>query len=202
MRGSWSRFSASTGRNVTRGGSIGLPESEHDRVATVIKPPRPPDLGDLTAETKAAFLTPWYTPGGRAPARLVHEVASAGGCATALALARVAEPFAREGRLGAGQLVSAETIAAATTERVAGPDRVLPYFISWGAGVIRSHPQGRYYGPGERTVGHTGFGGSCLLADPDRRLALAFVATRHSPALVEDPRAQSLIAATYAALAP
>ena len=84
-------------------------------------------------------------------------------------------------------------------ERVAGQDRVLPYWISWGAGVIRAAPDAKHYGPGDRTVGHTGFGGSCVLADPDRRLTLAYAMTRQGPELVRDERAQALIAATYAA---
>ena len=56
------------------------------------------------------------------------------------------------------------------------------------------------YGPGERTIGHSGWGGSCAFADPDRRLSGAYVMNRQSSALIDDPRARRLIEAAYQAL--
>jgi CubicO group peptidase (beta-lactamase class C family) len=56
------------------------------------------------------------------------------------------------------------------------------------------------YGPGERTLGHSGWGGSCAFADPDRRLSGAYVMNRQSAALIGDARARRLIDAAYASL--
>jgi CubicO group peptidase (beta-lactamase class C family) len=56
------------------------------------------------------------------------------------------------------------------------------------------------YGPGALSVGHSGWGGSCAFADPERRLSGAYVMNRQSAALIDDPRPGRLIAAAYAAL--
>ena len=56
------------------------------------------------------------------------------------------------------------------------------------------------YGPGARTFGHSGWGGACAFADPDRRLGFAYVMNRQSPDLMGDPRPRRLIAALYEAI--
>jgi hypothetical protein len=44
---------------------IGLPEAEHGRVAQLRKPSAPPDLGEIDAIKRAAFLDRGSAPGGR-----------------------------------------------------------------------------------------------------------------------------------------
>jgi CubicO group peptidase (beta-lactamase class C family) len=56
------------------------------------------------------------------------------------------------------------------------------------------------YGPGAETVGHSGWGGSCAFADPERRVSGAYVMNKQSPELIGDPRAIRLINAAYACL--
>jgi len=41
---------------------IGLPDSEHGRVAEMRRPSAMPDLGPLTPIKRAAFLEPWSSP--------------------------------------------------------------------------------------------------------------------------------------------
>ena len=82
---------------------------------------------------------------------------------------------------------------------IAGPDLVLPYCMSWGAGFIRN--EGLWiYGPGRRTFGHSGWGGSCAFADPETGVSGAYVMNRQSAELIADSRARRLIEAAYAAL--
>jgi CubicO group peptidase (beta-lactamase class C family) len=76
---------------------------------------------------------------------------------------------------------------------------VLSATIIWAAGFMRNQVLG-LYGPGAETIGHSGWGGSCAFADPDRRLSGAYVMNRQSSALIDDPRARRLIEAAYAAL--
>ena len=76
---------------------------------------------------------------------------------------------------------------------------MLPFEISWAAGFMRNVPS-RVYGPGLTSFGHSGWGGSCVFADPERRLSAAYVMNRQSPALIGDPRAVRLIEAAYACL--
>ena len=55
------------------------------------------------------------------------------------------------------------------------------------------------FGPNPDALGHCGWGGSCVMADPEIRLSAAYAMTRQSPYLIGDPRAQRLIEALYTA---
>jgi len=94
---------------------------------------------------------------------------------------------------------SGETIREAVRPRVKGADLVLPYDLAWGAGLLRNEGL-RIYGPGDETVGHSGWGGSCAFADPERRVSGAYVMNRQSAELIADARAMALIEAAYTAL--
>ena len=175
---------------------IGLPPAEDHRLAEMRRPSAMPDLGEITEPRRLAFLTKWASPDGRgAPAWRRAEIPSANGIATAAALARLMAILACDGMVDGRRWLAAGTAAKAARERIAGPDLVLPCAISWGAGFMRG-----LYGPGAESFGHSGWGGSCAFADPQRRLSGAYVMNRQSSALIDDPRAQRLIAATYAAL--
>jgi CubicO group peptidase (beta-lactamase class C family) len=90
-------------------------------------------------------------------------------------------------------------VAEASRERIAGDDLVLPARMSWGAGFMRNAgPQ--IYGPGQRTFGHSGWGGSCAFADPEAGVSGAYVMNRQSSLLLGDPRPKGLIAAAYGCL--
>ncbi len=179
---------------------IGLPEAEHDRVAALRKPSAAAGLGPVDSIKTAAFLDKGSAPGGRGSTewRMI-EIPSANLHGTALALARILGIVADGGRLDGKTVLSPHVLAQATRERIHGQDLVLPYVISWAAGLMRN--QGLdVFGPNPDALGHCGWGGSCAFADPDRKLSAAYVMTRQSPHLVGDPRAQRLIQALYAAL--
>ncbi len=179
---------------------IGLPDAEHGRVAEMRRPAALPDLGPLTELKRAAFLRPWSSPGGRGTADWRRaEIPSANGHATARALALLASALACDGKLAGREVLAPGVAAEIARERISGPDLVLPFTLSWGAGVLRNPPN-FIYGPGEAAFGHSGWGGSCVMADPERRLSAAYVMNRQSSALIGDPRARRLIEALYAAL--
>ncbi|WP_396594986.1 serine hydrolase domain-containing protein [Brevundimonas sp. R86498] len=179
---------------------IGLPETEHDRVAILRKPSAAPDLGPIDAIKTAAFLDRGSAPGGRGSAEWRSiEIPSANLHGTAPALARIMGLIAGAGRLDGRAILSPAVVEEATRERVFGPDKVLPFVMSWGAGFTRNRGLD-IFGPNPDAVGHCGWGGSCAFADPAARLSAAYVMTRQSPHLIGDPRAQRLIDALYAAL--
>jgi CubicO group peptidase (beta-lactamase class C family) len=179
---------------------IGVPEAEQARCADVQRPPAMPDLNPLTEPRRLAFLTSWASPGHVTLAQWrAAEIPSVTGHATAPALARMMAIVACDGRLDGRQWLSAETVRALCSERIAGPDLVLPYDLSWAAGLLRSAPLG-IYGPGPLTVGHSGWGGSCTFADPARRLSGAYVMNRQSADLIGDPRSRRLIDSVYESL--
>ncbi|HUZ13487.1 MAG TPA: serine hydrolase domain-containing protein [Caulobacteraceae bacterium] len=179
---------------------IGLPDAEHARVAEVRRPSALPKLGPLTEARRLAFLTKWATPGGMSLAQWRRaEIPSANGHATAAALARLMGALASDGALAGAQVLAPGLAAEAARQRIAGADLVLPYAMSWGAGFIRNQGLG-IYGPDGESFGHSGWGGSCAFADPQRRLSGAYVMNRQSAELIDDRRPRRLIEAAYRAL--
>jgi CubicO group peptidase (beta-lactamase class C family) len=175
---------------------IGLPAQEDERVASLERPHAFPKFGKMNDAVRAAFLTKWASPGGRgAMAWRRAEIPSANGHATALALARLMALMA----IGGGDLISPDGAAALARQRIVGDDLVLPFRISWGAGVMRNEGLD-LYGPGQATFGHSGWGGACCLADPEQRLGIAYVMNKQSSDLIGDARARRLIDAVYACL--
>ncbi|HEY2751382.1 serine hydrolase domain-containing protein [Phenylobacterium sp.] len=179
---------------------IGLPDSEFGRVADLQRPNALPDFGHHNEATRAAFLTPWSSPAGRGQADWRRmEIPSANGHCTAEALARLMGALANDGWLDGEDILSPALVAEAARERIRGQDLVLPFEMSWGAGFMRNqatHP----WGPGNQTFGHSGWGGSCAFADPERTLGGAYVMNKQSADLLGDRRAKRLIEAAYASL--
>ena len=179
---------------------IGLPDAEHGRVAEIRRPPASADLGAMTPIKRAAFLEPWSSPPGRdSGAWRRAEIPSANGHATAPALAGLMSAVACDGRVDGRQVLEPGIATEMTRQRIVGADLVLPFTLSWGAGLLRNAPN-YIYGPGKGAAGHSGWGGSCVMADPDRRLAAAYVMNRQSTRLIGDPRPMLLLEALYADL--
>ncbi len=178
----------------------GLSPAEIARVARMQKPPRPPDLGDINEFKKIAFLTPSAIPAGAGREEwMAAEIPASNMHADARSLARVLSPLANRGAWPGGELfIKPDVVDAALAERIRGDDLVLPFHLSWAAGLMRNI--NRHFGPNENAFGHAGFGGSCVVIDPENRLTAAYVANKMSPHLVGDPRAVRLIDALYAAL--
>jgi CubicO group peptidase (beta-lactamase class C family) len=180
---------------------IGLPAGEHHRVAEVQKPPGPALIGEVTPIKRTAFYSSWSAPPHGQSARWREaELPSANGHARASDLARLMAALACDGRLEGRQVLAAGAAAQAARARICGQDLVLPYEVCWGAGFLRNE-RVKVYGPGEETFGHSGWGGSCAFADPERRLSGAYVMNKQSVHLIGDPRPMRIIEAAYRCLA-
>ncbi len=179
---------------------IGLPDAQFGRVADLERPKQLPAFGPVTDPKRAAFLTPWAAPGGRGgDVWRRAEIPSANGHCTALSLARLMGALAGDGVLDGQQILGAAAIQALAAERIRGQDLVLPFEISWGAGVMRNAAFAPY-GPTAASFGHSGWGGSCAFADPERGVAMAYVMNKQSAQLIGDARAVKLIRTAYACL--
>lgn len=177
----------------------GLAAEEAARAAYMPKPSRAPDLGPPTPFKEYAFLKPWSAPARVSrEAWMAAELPASNMHGAARALAEIVHPLADEGRFRGARVIQPETLEAALAERIAGPDLVLPFDLSWAAGMMRN--VAGHFGPSETALGHAGFGGSAVVVDPARRLSCAYVMSRMSHHLVGDPRALRLIDATYASL--
>lgn len=179
---------------------VGLPAEHEHRVAELVRPSALPDFGEINDATRAAFLAPWSSAAGKAGADYRRmEVPSTNGYATAEAFAKLMGALANDGWLDGGEILSPALIAEAGRERIRGQDLVLPYVMSWAAGFMRNEINFPW-GPGAESFGHSGWGGSCAFADPERRLGGAYAMNKQGVALMGDARPKRLIEAAYASL--
>lgn len=177
---------------------IGTPESDHARVADIMRPRALPELGEMNPATRTAFLTKWAAPDRGGAIWREIEIPSANGHGSACAVAQLYGIYAHEGRLAGKQIVEPIVFEELIESRTKGQDLVLPFVTEFAAGVMRNNAG--VYGPNPNTLGHSGWGGSLALGDPGRRLSLAYVMNRQSNRLQGDPRATGLVEAVYACL--
>src|SRR5260221_2695650 len=85
---------------------LGLPDSEHGRVADMRRPPAMPDLGPMTEIKRAAFFTKWASPGGVSQEIWRRAaIPSVTGHATAPALARLMAILPDDGMPGGARFL-------------------------------------------------------------------------------------------------
>ncbi|MEE9273550.1 MAG: serine hydrolase domain-containing protein [Robiginitomaculum sp.] len=178
---------------------IGTPQSEHHRCANLHKPLALSKFGDINVATKAAFLSKWSSTGGRgAAAWREAEFAGANGHGTAKAIARLMQ-LALDGKIGSTRYLDTHTLDAMSKPRISGQDLVLPFRLTFAAGLM-INKDNHFYGPNDNTLGHSGWGGSCVFADREAGLTCAYVMNKQSPVLLGDPRPLALINTLYECL--
>ena len=186
---------------------IGLPASQHARVAPVPWP------GPLPEETAPAGLAPArreeahgsFNPAGLSGAGVLNsaawrtaEVPSANAHGTARGIARIYAALAAGGTLDGTAVADAAALADATAEQAYGPDLVLGRPSRFGLGFQLTQPE-RPLGPGQAAFGHFGAGGSLGFCDPDCGIAFGYVMNRMGPRW-QNPRTRALVDAVYACL--
>jgi CubicO group peptidase (beta-lactamase class C family) len=122
------------------------------------------------------------------------ELPSANLHAGALAIARVYAGLIND----AQPLIDPEVLKQARTETAAGEDLVLRRPSRFGLGFQLTQPE-RPLGPNPESFGHFGTGGSLGFADPQAKVAFAYVMNRGGGQW-QDPRNRALIEAVYASL--
>ena len=153
----------------------------------------------MNAATKAAFMSKAASPGGKGAAAWREAQLAGSNChATAKGLATLMQ-IAVNGRCEDTAVLSEDTLTAFRQKRIGGNDLVLPFEINFAAGVMLNTPN-YFYGPSADTVGHSGWGGSCVFADPKTGLHGAYVMNRQHNTLIGDIRSRRLIDAAYNAL--
>jgi CubicO group peptidase (beta-lactamase class C family) len=177
---------------------IGLPETEHARCAQMIKPKRMANLGEINAATQAAFMQKSSSPSGPAARWRAAELAGSNCHAAADSLARMMQVYI-DGKIGGNVILSEDMLEQARRPRISGPNLVLPFDLTIAAGIMQNAPN-FVYGPTPETLGHSGWGGSCVFADPVTGLHGAYAMNRQDNSLIGDPRPVLLISALYEAL--
>ncbi|MEW6078891.1 MAG: serine hydrolase domain-containing protein [Thermodesulfobacteriota bacterium] len=192
---------------------IGLDPSEHRRSATMIMlrfPTLHADAARLAGAivknprgpTACAFSNPWtIVTGVNTRSWRSAEIPAANGQSTARALARVYGVLACGGKNGSREILSPAMIDRCSQEESAGRDAVLqlPTRFSLGFMMNQDNPSGNF-GPGRKSFGHPGAGGCLGFADPERQLGFGYVVNKMDTFILIDPRAKSIINATYQCL--
>lgn len=204
---------------------IGLPDTEHDRVARII-PWVPDRKAPLAAFTQALqrgirlndpndpgslqYLALMNTGGHRAddPDAWRAEFGGGGGIANARGLAGMYAPLANDGVYGGVRLLGADHIVRMSEVSVATEeDATLLMPTRFGLGFMRSmdnrHRAAGHMETmilGRQAFGHAGAGGSVGFADPEARLAFGYSMNRMGAGILLNERGQALVDATYRAL--
>jgi len=189
---------------------IGVPVAEQARIARISRPaPDPSNLEamsfmqkvmmDPTGITSRAFANPMsIATGTNTPAWRSAEIPAANGHATARSIARFYAALACGGTLDGIEVLPKDILKYCLDEQSAGDDAVLGIGtrFSYGWMLSQNRPNAAF-GPGKRSFGHPGAGGSFGMADMDKRIAIAYVPNRMGAHILLDPRATRLIDAVY-----
>jgi len=190
---------------------IGLPESEHPRVATIYaakagRAPSPPefyrDLATPGTLVRKTFTSPaglHAVSGMNAPAVRSMSMVSFGGIGSASSLAKFYAMLACGGEFDGRRYFSPETIAKMTSTLSSGPDRVFKIPTAFSAGFMKDPPSGprRLFGPSPLAFGHPGAGGSHAFADPANGIAFAYVMNQMEQSLLPNDKSLTLVEALY-----
>ncbi|MGW0188925.1 serine hydrolase domain-containing protein [Streptomyces sp. NPDC003362] len=190
--------------------TIGLPEREAGRAATLVHAPavrnseQAAAFSRLTPAALAALTNPAVgAKEANTPEWRAAEIPAANGHGTARAVAALYGVLAGRGAYGGHRVLSAEAAERVREGQGACRDLVLGAGFDGeteaGLGLWLSGPHGSY-GPNPRAFGHDGFGGSCGLADPEAGVSLGYVMNRMGPRIADDPRKMALVEAVYSAL--
>lgn len=184
---------------------IGLPLSEHARVAEYLWPvssntsPNMP-AADQQMRFNAYWNPPGFSGGGwvNRPEWRSAEVPSTNGHGTARGVARIYAALANGGEIDGVRILSEAALTEATREHSNGYDLINDRPSRFGLGFQLTQPE-RPLGPNKGAFGHFGAGGSLGYCDPESGIAFAYVCNDMGPRW-QNPRNKALIDAVYASL--
>jgi CubicO group peptidase (beta-lactamase class C family) len=190
---------------------IGLPENENLRVATVYaaKPGKAPEpkqfYSDLiTSGTLArkAFTSPYglhMISKMNNPWIRAKPIVSFGGIGSASALAKFYSMLSNGGELDGQIFFLEETISWMTTTVSDSIDRVFQIPTAFSAGFMKDSRDAarRMFGTSSIAFGYPGAGGSHAFADPDNKIAFAYVMNQMEQSLLPTEKSLRLVDAIY-----
>jgi len=190
---------------------IGLPKKQNSRVATMYaarsgKPPEPKQFyADLVRPGTLARKT-FTSPYGLNAISQMNSVeirqqpiVSFGGIGTASALAKFYSMLANGGKADGQTFFSVETLEWMKTTLSDGVDRVFQMPTAFSAGFMKDARETtrRIFGPSRTSFGHPGAGGSHAFADPENKIAFAYVMNQMEQSLLPNEKSLRLRDAIY-----
>jgi CubicO group peptidase (beta-lactamase class C family) len=208
-------------KNVARplqlGFWIGLPEQENPRVATIYasKSDSPPE--PKNRQSGSDFYLDLVTPGTLArktftspyglkviskmndPHIRAQPIVSFGGIGSPSALAKFYSMLANDGSFDGKSFFSEKTIAWMTTTLSDGIDRVFQIPTAFSAGFMKDSRRAarKMFGPCATSFGHPGAGGIHAFADPENKIAFAYVMNQMEQSLLPNEKSLRLVEAIY-----
>src|SRR5438552_13666487 len=199
---------------------IGLPKRENPRVATMYpakgsQPPEPKqfyvDLITPGTLARKAFTSPYGLHAVSAMNDIsirAQPIVSFGGIGSASSLAKFYAMLANGGKWEDRQFFSHETLRWMTTTLADGIDRVFQIPTAFSAGFMKDSQQSirRIFGKTcpEResngltsSFGHPGAGGSHAFADPENKIAFAYVMNQMEQSLLPNEKSLRFVDAIY-----
>ena len=190
---------------------IGLPEQQNSRVATIYaaksgKPPEPAqfyrDLVTPGTLARKTFTSPYglnVISKMNDPQIRAQPNVSFGGIASASGLAKFYSMLANGGELNGQTFFSRETIERMTTTLSDGVDRVFQIPTAFSAGFMKDSREAvrRIFGASAISFGHPGAGGSHAFADPETKIAFAYVMNQMEQSVLPNEKSLRLIDAIY-----
>jgi CubicO group peptidase (beta-lactamase class C family) len=191
---------------------IGLPEAENARAATIYaakagRAPSPASFYEALATPGTIARKTFTSPAGlhavsgmNAPTVRAMPIVSFAGIGNASSLAKFYAMLANGGELDGRRFFTAETLAKMTSSLTVGEDCVFQISTAFSAGFMKDPPDAspRVFGPSRSAFGHPGAGGSHAFADPENRIAFAYVMNQMEQSLLPNEKSVRLIDAIYA----
>ncbi len=196
---------------------IGLPKEQNSRVATMYaakagKPPEPKNR-----QSGSDFYDDLVTPGTLArktftsphglnviskmndPLVRAQPIVSFGGIGSASALAKFYSMLANDGKADGQTFFSRQTLEWMRTTLSDGVDRVFQIPTAFSAGFMKDplETTRRIFGPSGTSFGHPGAGGSHAFADPENKVAFAYVMNQMEQSLLPNEKSLRLVDAIY-----
>ncbi len=189
---------------------IGLPAEENVRAATIYaaKASTAPDDPFYRALTTPGTLPRrvFSSPRGlqaisamNDPANRARSLVSLGGIGSAYSLGKFYALLANGGEMEGRRLFTEATLAQMSTTLTAGIDQVFGRPTAFSAGFMKDPAEARprIFGPARSAFGHPGAGGSQAFADPENRLAFAYVMNQMERQVLPNAKSLRLVAALY-----
>ena len=196
---------------------IGLPKTENSRVATMYAAKSGKPLEPKNRQSGSDFYADLVTPGTLArktftspyglhviskmndAAIRAHPIVSFGGIGSASALAKLYSMLANGGKYDGQTFFSEKAIAWMTTTLADGVDRVFQIPTAFSAGFMKDSGNAgrRILGPSGTSFGHPGAGGSHAFADPESKIAFAYVMNQMEQSLLPNEKSRRLVDAIY-----
>ena len=190
---------------------IGVPERENPRVATMYaakagKPAEPKqfytDLITPGTLARKTFTSPYGLHAVNAMNSVsvrAQPIVSFGGIGSASSLAKFYAMLANGGAWEDRQFFSHETLRWMTTTLADGIDRVFQIPTAFSAGFMQGAENARrkiFHGS-RFSFGHPGAGGSHAFADPENKIAFAYVMNQMEQSLLPNEKSLRLVDAIY-----